>query len=102
MVWKKGQSGNPEGARCFRDKPIAILARHHAPAAMHCLVRIMKDTTAPHAARVSASQAVLDRAWGKAPTFSTSDATAFKRAVDMSDDELAAIVAKARGLTVVK
>jgi hypothetical protein len=43
----------------------------------------------------------LHRAYGKAPTFSTSDAQAFKRAIDMTDDELAAIVAKAR-LTIVK
>ena len=40
-------------------------------------------------------------AYGKAPTFSTSDTQAFKRAIDMTDDELAAIVAKAR-LTIVK
>ena len=52
-------------------------------------------------ARVSAAVALLDRAYGKAPTFSTSDTQAFKRAIDMTDDELAAIVAKAR-LTVVK
>jgi hypothetical protein len=34
-------------------------------------------------------------------TFSTADTTQFKRAIDMTDDELAAIVAKAR-LTIVK
>jgi hypothetical protein len=34
-------------------------------------------------------------------TFSTSDTQAFKRAIDTTDDELAAIVAKAR-LTIVK
>jgi hypothetical protein len=64
-------------------------------------VAISKDTEAPHAARVSASQAILDRAYGKAPTFSTQDTTQLKRAIDMTDDELAAIVAKAR-LTIVK
>jgi hypothetical protein len=37
---------------------------------------------------------------GKAPTFSTSDTQAFKRAIDMTDDELAAIVGRAK-LTVV-
>ena len=58
-------------------------------------------TQAPHAARVSASQAILDRAYGKPPTFSTQDTTQFKRAIDMTDDGLAAIVAKAR-LTIVK
>ena len=41
-------------------------------------------------------------AWLWTPsTFSTTDTTQFKRAIDMTDDELAAIVAKAR-LTVVK
>ena len=62
---------------------------------------ISKDERAPHAARVSASQAILDRAYGKAPTFSTTDTTQFKRAIDMTDDELAAIVAGAK-LTLVK
>ena len=37
----------------------------------------------------------------KAPTFSTADAGTFKRAIDMTDDELAAIVARAK-LNVVK
>ncbi len=52
-------------------------------------------------ARVSAAVALLDRAYGKAPTFSTSDTQVFKRAIDMTDDELAAIVAGAK-LTIVK
>ena len=52
-------------------------------------------------ARVSASQAILDRAYGKPPTFSTKDTTQLKRAIDMTDDELAAIVGEAR-LTIVK
>ena len=54
-----------------------------------------------HLPDASASQAILDRAYGKAPTFNTNDSGTFKRAVDMTDDELAAIVAKAK-LTVVK
>ena len=40
------------------------------------------------------------RAYGKAPTFSTSDTQAFKRAIDITDDELAAIAGRAK-LTVV-
>ena len=54
-----------------------------------------------NAARVSASQAILDRAYGKAPTLNTSDPTVMKRAIDMSDDELAAIASGAK-LTLVK
>ena len=98
MTWVKGQSGNPSGRS---DKPIAVMARSHAPQALRTLVAISKDTQAPHAARVSASQAILDRAYGKPPTLSTQDTTQLKRAIDMTDDELAAIVAKAR-LSVVK
>ena len=45
--------------------------------------------------RVSASQAVLDKAYGKAPTLNTSDPTVMKRAIDMTDDELAAIASGA-------
>ena len=59
------------------------------------LVTISKDEHAPHAARVSASQAILDRAYGKAPTLNTSDPTVMKRAIDMTDDELAAIASGA-------
>ena len=95
---KGGASPNPSGRT---DKPIAMLARMHAPHALKTLVTISKDERAPHAARVSASQAILDRAYGKAPTLNTSDPTMMKRAIDMIDDELAAIVARAK-LTVVK
>jgi hypothetical protein len=50
----------------------------------------------PQSARVSASQAILDRGYGRPATFSTTDTTQLKRAIDMTDDELAAIVAKDR------
>ena len=50
---------------------------------------------------VAAANTLLDRAYGKAPTFSTTDPGTFKRAIDMTDDELAAIAAKAK-LTVIK
>ena len=99
--WTKGVSGNPEGGRAVMNKPIALLARSHAPHALKTLVAISKDQQAPAAARVAASQAILDRAYGRAPTFSTQDPGQFKRAIDMTDDELAAIVAKA-SLTIVK
>ena len=45
--------------------------------------------------RVSASQAILDRAYGKSSTLNTSDPTVMKRAIDMTDDELAAIASRA-------
>ena len=72
-----------------------------ANCALKTLVTISKDERAPHAARVSASQAILDRAYGKAPTLNTGDPTVMKRAIDMTDDELAAIAGGAT-LTLVK
>ena len=52
------------------------------------LARISKDETAPHAAQVAASQAdPRPGLTGKAPTFSSTDTTQFKRAIDMTDDE---------------
>jgi hypothetical protein len=69
------------------------------PADAHSLspmsAQLAKDEKAPQAARVSASQAILDRAYGKAPTLNTSDPTVMKRAIDMTDDELAAIASGA-------
>ncbi len=41
------------------------------------------------------------RGYGRPATFSTTDTTQFKRAIDMTDDELAAIVARVK-FTIVK
>ena len=95
---KGGASPNPSGRT---DKPIAMLARMHAPHALKTLVTISKDEHAPHAARVSASQAILDRGYGRPSPFTTGDTNQFKRAIDMTDDELAAIASGAK-LTVIK
>jgi hypothetical protein len=63
--FQPGQSGNPGG----RPKTIGAvrdLAREHTPAAIAALVQIATAGES-EAARVSASTALLDRAWGKAP-----------------------------------
>ena len=67
-------------------------------------IQTLADITmkGPPGARVSAAVVLLDRAYGKAPTFSTSDTQAFKRAIDMTDDELAAIASGAPRFTLVK
>ena len=61
----------------------------------------MVNEKAPPNARVAASQCHPRPGLWQGPTFSTRTPEPFKRAIDMTDDELAAIVAKAR-LTVVK
>lgn len=44
---------------------IAERAKSHGEAALAVLYEVMKDKQAPHAARVSAANAVLDRGYGK-------------------------------------
>jgi hypothetical protein len=62
---QKGQVLNPGG----RPKEVAHvkeLARQWTTEAVQTLAVIMKDESAPHSARVKASESLLDRAWGKA------------------------------------
>jgi hypothetical protein len=44
---------------------IKSLARGHTETAINVLAGIMNEPDAPHAARVSAATALLDRGWGK-------------------------------------
>jgi hypothetical protein len=46
---------------------ITTLARLHTAKAIEVLAEVMEDPKAAQAARVSAAQALLDRAWGKSP-----------------------------------
>jgi hypothetical protein len=69
---------------------IRSLARAHTDSALLTLARIMSNDEAPHAARVSAATALLDRGWGKPQQ--TVDMTVRKQiAKELSDDELADI-----------
>ncbi len=64
MPFKKGQSGNPGGRpRALVD--VQAAAREHSAAAVATLAEIAADVTAPPAARISASVAILDRAFGR-------------------------------------
>jgi hypothetical protein len=44
---------------------IRSLARSHTETAIRTLASIMNMSDAPHAARISAAEALLDRGWGK-------------------------------------
>ena len=62
--WKPGESGNP-GGRPAILKDVQEMAREYTPLALKTLAEIVGDGKAPHAARVSAAQALMDRGWGK-------------------------------------
>ena len=73
--FQPGRSGNP-GGRPKATHSIQELARKHTTEALDVLVQIMLNEKSPPNARVAAANTLLDRAYGKAPTFSTSDTQA--------------------------
>lgn len=58
-------AGRKPGAVSAAKKEIAAEAKEHAEAALATLAEIMADSEAPHSARVSAANAILDRGYGK-------------------------------------
>jgi Family of unknown function (DUF5681) len=94
MPWKAGQSGNPAGRPAGKQfgQTFAEQARDHAPKALKRLVKIMNDERAPLPSVVAACKEIIDRVYGKPAQFSTGSQQEFRRAMEMSDDELARII----------
>jgi hypothetical protein len=81
--WKKGQGDNPRGCRGSTYAEVIGLARENSLVAMSRLVRLMESKDERIA--FVAAQAVLDRAFGRAPKRvvleESSDADERRRAV---------------------
>jgi HEAT repeat protein len=97
MAFKKGQSGNP-GGRAIRRLPdgrtLTQLAREHTEEAVETLVEVMRDDTAPPAARVAAADKILNRGWGQAPqTITIKDDETPLDLAHMTDEQLEALEA---------
>ena len=62
--FRKGVSGNPGGKPAVLEE-VRELARQQTAASIMALAQIRDDKRAPAQARVAASVALLDRAWGR-------------------------------------
>ena len=96
-TWAKGQSGNP-GGRPRILEAVRDIARESTTLAIETLRTIAADADAPHAARVSAATALLDRAWGKPMQGHAVLAVSAPKSVrEMIDGELMAMIEKKMG-----
>jgi hypothetical protein len=68
------------------------LARQHTSTAINTLVQIMENEKTPPAARVAASNAILDRAYGKPPQFVHENKRPTADYNQLSDAELEEII----------
>ena len=93
-TWAKGQSGTP-GGRPRIVETVRDIARESTELAVETLREICADGAAPHAARVGAASALLDRGWGK-PLQGVAMMTVArpKTVKEMSDAELIAMIEK--------
>ena len=84
--FKPGQSGNP-GGRPKSIERVVNLARENTEAGVKAIAKIMLDPKERGATRVAAFNALMDRAWGKAPQTITID-----NMDNMTDAELEALI----------
>lgn len=95
MPFEKGQSGNPGGrakVKLADGRTLTDLAREYTEEAVEALVEVMRDKQAPAAARVAASDKILNRGWGQAPqTIAVTDNREPRDLSGMTDDQLEAL-----------
>lgn len=95
MPFEKGKSGNPGGrakVKLADGRTLTDLAREHTVEAVNTLADIMRDETAPAAARVAAADKILNRGWGQAPqTIALTEAPEPPDLSSLTDDQLEAL-----------
>src|SRR5262249_25830130 len=90
-AWIGNAKGRPKGIPNKNTLGLREYASKYTKAAIERLVAVMNDPTAPHAAQVSAANALLDRAYGR-PMQAIEATTVHKDLRDLTDAELVAIV----------
>lgn len=95
MPFEPGKSGNPGGRarHTLADgRTLTDLAREHTEEAVRTLVEVMRDEEAPAAARVAASDKILNRGWGQAPqTIAVTDDRQPRDLSGLTDEQLEAL-----------
>lgn len=95
--WAKGRSGNP-GGRPRVVEAVRDIARESTELAVETLRQICADPAAPHAARVSAASALLDRGWGRPMQgLAVLAVTAPRSVEEMTDEQIMALMARRGG-----
>lgn len=97
MAFQKGQIANPNGGkrpRMVSQQIIAALNETAGEGATKLRKLVDKLIELALGGDMQAINAVMDRAEGKPPQLNTADASEFRKAMDLSDDELATIATR--------
>ena len=97
--WVKGQSGNP-GGRPAGFEDIALQARALAPLAIQRLGDILRNDKAKPAAWTRAAELILERGFGKAPAFKTTDPQDFRDVLQLTDAQIRERLAALRAILI--
>jgi hypothetical protein len=90
-TWQKGCTSPNPGGRPNALHDLQELARQHTEAAVKTLADIMNDEKAPHSARISASEALLSRGWGR-PILPTVQANGGEKTFEQWLDEVNQVI----------
>src|SRR5262245_26051386 len=90
--FEKGNTIGRHGRR-KRDPTVTQLCRDASPEAVETLIEIMRDERAPHGVRAHCADKIIERAWGKAPQYSTIEHRHDIRLSDLTDEQLLRIMA---------